>query len=347
MDINAANSIEVDQDLLNLLQEKNGSNYTNVYSESDPLKISNAAQLAAFAKAVNSGRTFEGEYVKREDSNSLDKKINLNGKGLNILYEGGKVSVSSDSSGVKNVWDPIGNSGSFNGTFDGNGYEIDSMVCYSTNGTIGFFGTIGSKANVKNWGIGSNCYSILKGSGSTLTVNKVLSGGEIISESPIPDFNSNILTGYSSLVPRGANVLNVLGKKESGGIVPGRLYLDDPKSMCGTVIDDDSSREYVANLNSVDPVIEAIYSVKHRSYSSGSDGLINISQIFSDGFLGILSEYSFSMYSETSWETEKGSKVFDNISNGTYNVRIGIKKSNGKVETKWEKMFYFQLIAKI
>lgn len=170
-----------------------------------------------------------------------------------------------------------------------------------------------------------------------LTVNKALSDGKIISESPTPDFNSNILTGYSSLIPRGASVLSVLGKKESGEIVSGRLHLDDTESMYGTIIDDNSSREYVVNLNSVDPVIEGIYSVKHPSSSSEPDGLINISQIFSDGLLDTLSEYSFSIDSGVSWETGKGSKVFDNLSDGTYNIRIGIKKSNGEVETKWEK----------
>lgn len=105
--------------LRNNLEETGSSKY--------PYTISNLAELEAFRDAVNSGTTYEGKYVK------LTADIDLGG---------------SES----NQWKPIGNSSSkaFQGTFDGNGFEIKNLyINKQDTDESALFGYI-SGATVKN-----------------------------------------------------------------------------------------------------------------------------------------------------------------------------------------------------
>ena len=69
-------------------------------TKSDPYLIRTAAQLQAFAAAVNGGTGYEGQYI------SLDADLDLTGT----------------------AWTPIGATGSFNGSFNGNYHTITGMT---------------------------------------------------------------------------------------------------------------------------------------------------------------------------------------------------------------------------
>ena len=69
-------------------------------TENDPYQINTAAELAYFAKSVNDGKWYDGEYI------ILKNNINLNNQ----------------------EWTPIGNhSNSFRGNFDGRNHTVTGM----------------------------------------------------------------------------------------------------------------------------------------------------------------------------------------------------------------------------
>ena len=99
-------------------------------TKSDPYLISTAAQLQAFAAAVNGGTGYEGQYI------SLDADLDLTGT----------------------AWTPIGATGSFNGSFNGNYHTITGMTIGSESEKAsyteaGLFGSVGKGAAIRNVGV--------------------------------------------------------------------------------------------------------------------------------------------------------------------------------------------------
>ena len=141
----------------------NDTFYSSHYTtEGTALQISNAKQLAAFAKAVNEKkRDFSNKYVKLTPE---DKVIDLKGDEtkLNIgkTTSGGNFSINITGS-ASNVWVPIGNSTTqFKGNFDGNGCEVRNMTVLMTSGYVyaGLFGRIVG-ASINNTGVTGNVYA--------------------------------------------------------------------------------------------------------------------------------------------------------------------------------------------
>ena len=103
-------------------------------TEKEPYVIANAGQLAAFAEAVDGGKTYEGEYVVLGDDIDLSGVSSWNPIG--------------DESGIVNI---------FNGTFDGKGHTISKLKIDAnvTEGesNYGLFSTLGNKAVVKSLNI--------------------------------------------------------------------------------------------------------------------------------------------------------------------------------------------------
>ena len=83
-------------------------------TENDPYQINTAAELAYFAKSVNDGKWYDGEYI------ILKNNINLNNQ----------------------EWTPIGNhSNSFRGNFDGRNHTVTGMrISNSSADYVGLFG---------------------------------------------------------------------------------------------------------------------------------------------------------------------------------------------------------------
>ena len=102
--------------------------------QSKILKISKADELKAFRDDVNSGNTYEGWYVY------LENDITLDGYWVPI----GFISESENE-----------NITSFNGIFDGCGYEIDGILIDNKESYQGFFANVVG-GTIKNIGIGEN-----------------------------------------------------------------------------------------------------------------------------------------------------------------------------------------------
>lgn len=101
-------------------------------TEKDPYVISSAAQLSAFAAAVDGGETYEDKYIVLGDD--------------------------VDLSGIAN-WNPIGqedkdSAAIFRGSFNGDGYSITGLKIDKTHtegeANYGLFSTIGNNAVVRN-----------------------------------------------------------------------------------------------------------------------------------------------------------------------------------------------------
>lgn len=91
-------------------------------TENDPYQINTAAELAYFAKSVNDGKWYDGEYI------ILKNNINLNNQ----------------------EWTPIGNhSNSFRGNFDGRNHTVTGMRISGELDRVGLFGEC-TKHNVNS-----------------------------------------------------------------------------------------------------------------------------------------------------------------------------------------------------
>ena len=110
---------------------KASSSISGSGTQTDPYTIANAAQLAAFASAVDGGETYQGKYVV--------------------------LSGDIDLSGIDS-WNPIGGEAKdsaniFRGTFDGKGRSISGLkinVETQTEGNYGLFSMLGNQAVVRN-----------------------------------------------------------------------------------------------------------------------------------------------------------------------------------------------------
>lgn len=101
-------------------------------TESDPYIISSLDELNYFAAQVNVGNDYSGQYFQ------LKYTINAGGESTPFTPIGGNGSSSV----------------SFDGVFDGNGrYITDLYICSDEGMYVGFFGVLGTHAEVKNLGI--------------------------------------------------------------------------------------------------------------------------------------------------------------------------------------------------
>lgn len=91
-------------------------------TENDPYQINTAAELAYFAKSVNDGKWYDGEYI------ILKNNINLNNQ----------------------EWTPIGNhSNPFKGNFNGDNHTVTGMQISGELDRVGLFGEC-TKHNVNS-----------------------------------------------------------------------------------------------------------------------------------------------------------------------------------------------------
>ncbi|MCD7757293.1 MAG: hypothetical protein LUH45_03900 [Clostridiales bacterium] len=189
-------------------------------------QIENAGNLFWFAALVN-GSTSNAEFDAQNTGANAVLTCDID------------LSVTTDTH-TGTEWTPIGNSSSepYSGTFDGKGYTVSGLYCYSisTAQRRGLFGYVtGTVQNVgvsgtvrglmyvgglvgSNAGEISNCYSTVTVSGSTALALYV--GG-------IAGYNSGTITNCYSIgavSDRGTYVGSVVGK--SGGTITNCYYLD-------------------------------------------------------------------------------------------------------------------------
>lgn len=172
--------------------DKINRDYNSSYSTPEQsLTISDKGQLAAFAKAVNEGKDFDGKYVKLAGTIDLEGekpsiKENLTGDKYTLTIGNQKGEKEQE---LSNIWIPIGKSYEypFKGTFDGNHKKIKGMVVLDKNARYsGFFGHLAG--NIKNLTIEEG-YTISKDAGYNSYV-----GGLVGDINP----NSTVSNGHST-----------------------------------------------------------------------------------------------------------------------------------------------------
>lgn len=183
-----------------------------VIDQSKMLKISTADELKSFRDDVNSGNTYEGWYIYMANDIILDNT----------------------------PWTPIGiylgleneDTTTFNGIFDGCGYEIDGMLIDNNSDYQGFFGYV-YEGTIKNIGIGKNStVKCSKSSGSLIasmrkskiincynkaSIDGTTSVGGVIG---VVNINSEIINCYNSGSVSGTiNVGGVVGNSMDSKIM--------------------------------------------------------------------------------------------------------------------------------
>lgn len=131
-------------------------------SSDNPFKIRCIEDLVAFARNVNNGTTYSGQYielVRDLDFNSIFSYSNFKSK---YTYDGkGYVPGESSDTTIKELCTtgegfipigPISFNSTFRGIFDGKNHEIKNIYINCNTGNVGLFGYI-YKSTVKNVGL--------------------------------------------------------------------------------------------------------------------------------------------------------------------------------------------------
>lgn len=149
----ASQTIDYGEDDLVAATDLNPGELSGTGTAGDPYLIQSIEDIVAFSNAVNGGNDYDDEYVKLDltlDFNSDKSYINpatiefgdVNGNGT---VEALKTELTTGAGFV-----PIGYSGRFGGTFDGENYSIKNLYISRENGNIGLFGYISYGGTVTN-----------------------------------------------------------------------------------------------------------------------------------------------------------------------------------------------------
>ena len=113
-------------------------------TQSDPYKIKTAEQLSCFAKSINNGTTYQGQYVKQIKNIKLNDNLLSQAEGddlshANVWTAAGNTNIVFDD----NAWDHVTViDKSFNGTYDGDNHVISGL----------YISTTSSEMNQDTWG---------------------------------------------------------------------------------------------------------------------------------------------------------------------------------------------------
>jgi len=193
---------------------------TGTGAENNPYIINTKLQLKYFSALVNTGKNYNGEYIK------LGADIALNSTTANSGWQ----NWNTNGTGL-NQWMPIGtsSSSSFRGTFDGDGHTISGVYINKT-GTAatdnyqGLFGYIGSGGAIKNLGVTA---SYVKGNNYIGVLAGYVTGGAITNSYATGNANGStyigVLAGYvtgtGSAITNSYAIGNVTGTNYIGGLV--------------------------------------------------------------------------------------------------------------------------------
>ena len=226
-----------------------------------PYVISTKEHLEDFSRLVNEGKDFKNEVVQ------LDANIMLNDT---ANWKNWEKKPPADS------WMPIGTQEKkFNGTFDGGGYVISGVYINSTNDRQGFFGSLGSSAEIKNLGIvasyikGNNVIGGLTGSnGGMIEKDGYIVGkeGGNISDS----YFTGTVIGKNNVGGLVGRNYGIIVNSHSAGTVKGKEYIGGLASFSDGTINNCYSSSMVTGSYDVGGLVGRNWGVIVNSHSNGS-----------------------------------------------------------------------------
>ena len=163
------------------------------YNDTDTeFTLYDAADLNGFAYIANNTDDFTGKTVK------LGANIQLNEVNDDIL-----TSLKQRTVILENKWTPIGTSEKpFNGTFDGENYEISGLYLNATTNGAGMFGTTAASATFKNFKLVD---SYMRSASENLGIvgKGTLNGFENVYTNAIMDSETHAVAGFvGQVVPK-------------------------------------------------------------------------------------------------------------------------------------------------
>ena len=192
-------------------------------TESDPYKIKTAEQLSCFAKSINNGTTYAGQYVKQTKNIKLNDSLN-------------EQATAGDLSNA-NLWIAAGGKEAgthFDGTYDGDNHIISGLYITTESSPNEYFrGMFGYTINAtfKNMTLSdiyvysqNNVASLIGFGLENLVLDNVKTYGNLTgvgdSAGIVSNFNGNNNGSYGKLViTNTTNYVNVTGTYAVSGIV--------------------------------------------------------------------------------------------------------------------------------
>ncbi len=118
-------------------------------TKDDPYRIETKEHLKNFAKYVNHGYHFAGEYLLQTQDIALNPPFEKWSEEMPELWQtiGWFIETRNDREGF------ITYTYSFRGTYDGGLHEIQNLYCYSLTTKQGLFGYLGHDAHIRNLGV--------------------------------------------------------------------------------------------------------------------------------------------------------------------------------------------------
>ena len=153
-----------------------------IIAQSEWIEIGTAEELKAFRDEVNSGNTFEGQYIRLTSDITLD--INEEWEPIGYYYQNSEDTSIKD--GIHNE-----NHKPFSGIFDGQGHTVDYMKINNSKYGQGLFGLVDS-GEIKNINLGENCSLNMQGVGCGGIVGIVRTAGEIYNCNNYADMEQTI-----------------------------------------------------------------------------------------------------------------------------------------------------------
>ena len=155
-------------------------------TQANPYKITTPGELYGLAQSVNNGTSYDGQFFV------LTKKIILN----NGLAE------NWASVPPTNSWTSIGKSDTkpFQGTFDGQGFEIEGIYMDVTSGYMGLFGYGGANSTIKNLRVENSYFKGAQGNNGSIVGHTQGSVDSVYSNATVIGGNQNtggIIGGFS------------------------------------------------------------------------------------------------------------------------------------------------------
>ncbi len=243
-------------------------------TKDDPYRIETKEHLKNFAKYVNHGYHFAGDYLLQTADIALNPPFEKWGEEMPELWEKiGTAVVGHNTIAQEHTYNYF-----FCGTYDGGLHEIQNLYCYSLTTPQGLFGTLYHNANIRNlgvtdaWILGNGNSGILAAIAERYAMNidirncwtsgtiedKGWGAGGILGSISL-EGNNNILNCFSSAVIKGSAYSRPVvgdqnyigGETYSNDTVGNFFYYGKAIAFSDAIAGNEITQNYFFNLDSV------------------------------------------------------------------------------------------------